>query len=150
SQFPVDVFPPKVASFVRRVAAAIGCPLDFVGVPVLVVSGAAAGAARSVRVKAGWFEKPSLYAVIVSRPGTTKSPALRAVMTPLYDEQARVYEAYKAANREYEQGLADYKDPKRHKADDAPELGPPPQPPVLRHVFASDTTVEGLAANLEE
>src|SRR5262245_4580778 len=44
--FPVDVFPGPVASFVRKVAAAMGCPRDFPGLGTLVVSGAAIGAAR--------------------------------------------------------------------------------------------------------
>src|SRR5436309_11552169 len=47
--FPVEVFPEPVAIFVRRVAAAMGCPIDFPAVAALVVSAAAVGAARSLR-----------------------------------------------------------------------------------------------------
>ena len=33
--FPVEVFPAPLASFVREAAAALPCPPDFVGVPML-------------------------------------------------------------------------------------------------------------------
>jgi hypothetical protein len=148
--FPVDVFPATVAAFARRVAAAMGCPIDFIGVAILVVSGAAIGAARALQLKGGWVEKPGLYAVVVARPGTTKTPALRAVMEPIYEEQDRLYQDHKAARTKYEEGLAAFKEARRSRDDDQPKPGPPDEPPPLRHLFASDTTVEGLAANLEE
>jgi hypothetical protein len=145
--FPVEVFPQAVAGFARRVAAAMGCPLDFIGLAVLVISGAAVGAARSLQVKGGWFEKPGLYAVIVSRPGTTKTPALRAVMQPLYEEQDRLYQEHKAAVRQHKQDVEAYKQAQRNQE---PGAGPPEEPPPLRHLFASDTTVEELANNLKD
>src|SRR5262249_54527952 len=144
--FPVEVFPVKVAKFVRRVAAAMRCPADFPGLGVLVVSGAAIGAARALQLKGGWLEKPGLYAVIVNRPGTTKTPALRAVMAPVYDEQDRLYENHKAAVKRYEEDLEAYKGAlrTRRKDEQEPEPEPPAEPLPLRHLFASDTTVESL------
>jgi hypothetical protein len=53
--FPVEVFPTAVAEFIRSVAAAIGCPPDFVGLPLLVVAGAAIGRTVSLRLKKGYF-----------------------------------------------------------------------------------------------
>jgi hypothetical protein len=148
--FPIGVFPERVATFARHVAAAMRCPIDFLGVAVLVVLAAAIGAARSLQVKGGWHEKPGLYAVIVAKPGTTKTPALRAVMAPIYEYQDKLYQDYKAARQKYEEDLATYKDARRHHDDDQPKPEPPAEPPPLRHLFANDTTVEGLAANLEE
>src|SRR5262245_40131840 len=58
--FPIDVFPEKVARYARRGAEAMGCPVDFLGVSILVVSGAAIGAARCVQVKGGWVEMPGM------------------------------------------------------------------------------------------
>src|SRR5262245_53584502 len=107
--FPIGVFPQRVANFARRVAAAMRCPIDFLGVAILVVSAAAIGAARSLQVKGGWYEKPGLYAVIVAKPGTTKTPALRAVMSPIYEAQDKLYEDYKAAVKKYKDGLDAYK-----------------------------------------
>jgi hypothetical protein len=148
--FPVDVFPEPVARFARRVAAAMSCLVDFLGVAILVVSGAAIGAARSLRVKGGWFEKPGMYAVIVSRPGTTKTPALRAVMKPIYEEQDRLYQDYRAALQKYAEDTEAYKQAKRNHEEGVPSPAAPAEPPPLRHLFAADTTVEELANNLQE
>jgi hypothetical protein len=147
--FPVDVFPASVAQFVRSVAAATQCPVDFPGLAALVIAGAAIGAARALLVKPAWIEKPGLYAAIVSRPGTTKTPALKAVMRPIYDEQDRLYEQYKAKLKTYKKDLANYKRALSKLEEGSPEPEPPTEP-ILRHLFASDTTVEGLGAILEE
>jgi hypothetical protein len=149
-EFPVEVFSPKVENYIRRVATAMGCPIDFVALAALVNCGAAIGAARSLRLKGGYFEKPGLYAVIISRPGTAKTPALKAVMKPIYEQQDRLYEEYKAARKQYEQELETYKEAKRKHKDEEPEPKQPEEPAGLRHIFVNDTTVESLAANLEE
>jgi hypothetical protein len=139
--FPLDVFPGPVANFARRVSAAMGCPVDFPGLGILVVAGAAIGAARSVQVKGGWHEKPGMFAVIVSRPGTTKTPALRAVMAPIYEEQDRLYQDHLAAlNKSEEEAIL----------PDKPPGSRPDKPPPMRHLFAADTTVEELANNLKD
>src|SRR5262245_33676535 len=132
--FPVEVFPAKVARFARRVAAAMGCPIDFVGLAILVVGGAAIGAARALRVKGGWLEMPGLYAVAVGRPGTVKTPALRAVMRPIYDEQVRLYEEYRAALKQYRKDLQKYEIAMRRRGGE-PEPECPDEPAPLRHVF---------------
>jgi hypothetical protein len=148
--FPIDVFPEKVAAFARRVAAAMRCPIDFIGLAVLVVSGSAVGAARSLKAKGGWYEKAMLYAGIVSRPGTTKTAALKAVMQPVFQEQDRLYEDHKAAQKKFEQDLEGYKEAKRNPRDDQPGPVLPESPSPMRHVFVNDTTIESLAANLAE
>jgi len=101
--FPTDVFPSPVADFVRRVAASVGCPEDFPGVAALVVGGAAAGAARCLELKKGWLEMPGLFAVVVSRPGTAKTPALQAVMAPVHEAQDRAYREHQEAVRVYQE-----------------------------------------------
>jgi hypothetical protein len=146
--FPAEVFPTRVANFVRRVSAAMACPVDFPALGALVVSASAVGAARSLEVKGGWAEKPGMYAVIVSKPGTTKTPALRTVMAPIYEAQDRLHEEHKAAVRKYREDMEAYR-----QAAQAPEAGGPPperpaEPGAMPHLFAVDTTTEALARNL--
>jgi hypothetical protein len=125
----------------------MGCAVDFPAVATLVVAGAAIGAARSIKIKGGWHEKPGIYAVIVSPPGTAKTPALRAVMNPIYEEQDRLYQGHRTAVSDYQQAMEEYKQAKGGK--DELVLDRPTEPPPLRHIFANDTTVEALAGNLE-
>src|SRR5262249_49182562 len=112
-----------------------------------VVAGAAIGAARALRVKGGWHERPGMYAVVVSPPGTTKTAALRTVMGPVYEAQERLWVHYQAAQRRYR---ADLRDCKRAPKDVYPPGALPEEPPPLRHVFVADTTVEELANNLKD
>src|SRR5262249_32192615 len=148
--FPVEVFPEVVARFTRRVAAAMGCPIDFIGVAVMVISGAAIGAARSVQVKPGWDEKPGMYAVIVSRPGTTKTPARRAIMPPVELERDRLYQDPQAALRKYREDVEAYRRPQRDPEDGAPSPARPVEPRPMRHLFVNDCTVEALGHNLSD
>ncbi len=87
--FPVEALPGPLAEYARATARAVGCPVDFVGLPMLVLAGAAVGASRMLRVKAGWEERPALYGVAVGRPGSGKSAALWGVVRPVLDEDER-------------------------------------------------------------
>jgi len=152
--FPVEVFPSVVRRFVEQVSKATGCPTDFPAVAALVVSGAAIGAARGLCVKRGWVEQPGMYAAIVAPPGRVKTPALKAVMTPIYETQDLLRQEYRAEVARYREELEAYKRAQRRAPDEIEEIlrepsGSPSEPPPLRHLFSSDTTVEALAVNLE-
>jgi hypothetical protein len=101
--FPTDVLPEPLARYVREGAKAMGCPEDYLAVPMLVVAGAAIGGSRVLEVKPGWREAPCLYAAVVGDPGTTKSPALKAVLGP-FEERQRELE------REHEEALKVFRD----------------------------------------
>ena len=104
----------------------MGCSIDFPGLGILVVSGAAVGGARCLRIKSGWDESPSLYAAIVGDPGAVKTPALRAVMAPIHAEQARIYREHKAAQERFENDLEAFKRAQR----DGDESGLAPDEPT--------------------
>src|SRR5262245_56168250 len=139
--------PGPLARFAWRVAAAMNCPIDFPAVGMLVVAAAAIGTARSISPKGGWYEKPGLYAAVVGRPGTAKTPALREVMGPYFEEQERLQQDHFAAVRKYERDLEAFKG--RGRDDDGAGPSKPAKPPPLRHLFVADTTVEALASNLQ-
>jgi hypothetical protein len=79
----------------------MGCPEDYVAVPMLVLAGLAIGATRRVALKAGWAESACLYAAVVGSPGTTKSPVLKAVVAPVEARQRRLEAEYDEAMEEY-------------------------------------------------
>src|SRR5262249_30567542 len=93
--FPVDVLPRALGAFVEAGAAALQCPADYVGVPLLALAGAAIWASRALEVKPGWTERPALYAAVVGPPGSAKTPALKLAAGPIYAEQARLHEIYR-------------------------------------------------------
>jgi Protein of unknown function (DUF3987) len=72
--FPVAVFPAPLRQFMHEVAAALPCPPDFVGVPLLAVLGTAIGSSRVLEVKPGWREGPRLFTAVVADPGSKNRP----------------------------------------------------------------------------
>jgi hypothetical protein len=151
--FPVEVFPAALVRFVDEVAAALGCPKDFVALPVLVLAGAALGASRALEVKPGWWERPALYAAVVGRPGTAKSPALKAAAAPIYALQQRLKATYDQAAAVHEEKLAEYELHSRRRKDviDVYAPGPGrPVPPILQSLYCADATVESLAPLLRD
>lgn len=152
ARFPLEVFPTPVAKFVEQVARSAGCPIDFPGVAALVIAGAAVGAARGSCIKGGWVEQPGMYAAIVAAPGRAKTPALKAVMNPIFEEQDRLRQDYRAAMDRYQEELAAYRNSQRNgDVDDlmAEPAGPPVKPAPMRHLFTTDSTVEALAVTLD-
>ena len=147
--FPTDVFPGPLADYAQKVAAALGCPIDYAAVAMLAVASAAIGLARSINVKGNWFERAGLYAVVVGNPSTAKSPALKTVLKPLFEEQERLYADHTAARRRYEEELEQHtRGAKQARGEDEPPAKPVPPPP-LRQLFVNDATVEALAVTLQ-
>jgi hypothetical protein len=164
--FPLASLPGPLADFVDCVSAALACPADFVAVPLLAIAGGAVGASRALELHPGWTERPSVYAAIIGRPGSAKSPALKAVASPVYSRQNRLKADYDAATEQYEQDLAAYTAEMKRRGgavtrggrairvhdpeNDSPLEDPPEKPkkPSLQRVYASDTTVEALAPAL--
>lgn len=147
--FPLDVLPEALRSMVTRVSDALNCPPDFIATGMMTTAGAAIGAARSVRVKQNWFERPALYAVIVSRPGTTKTPALKFVMAPIYRAQDRAHQEYREAQARHLEGVKQFKR-RENQADGPLDEDEPEPPPPMRHHYASDTTQEALVKLLQD
>ena len=147
--FPLAALPPSLGRLVREAATSIGCPPDFIGVPMLVTLGAAIGNSYELKVKEGWFESPTLYGAVVADPGDKKTPALKVATAPARRRQA-------ALKREYDEEMRDYYAEKRQWevdkkcARDNNEPAPPePEEPTMRRVTVNDVTVEALADILE-
>ena len=101
--FPVDVLPDPAARLVIEGADAIGCPRDFLGVPMLAVAAGTIGRSASLMLKDGYFAGATLYVGCVGPPSDGKTPALKAVAAAvraiddkLAAEHAQAMERWKA------------------------------------------------------
>jgi Protein of unknown function (DUF3987) len=81
--FPVEVLPEPVRLFVEEGARSLGCPLDYLAVPALVVAGAALGKACRLSLTPTHQQQAALFGLVVGPPGSGKSPALALVLWPL-------------------------------------------------------------------
>jgi hypothetical protein len=134
--FPLEVLPDPAARLVLEGADAIGCPPDFLGLPVLAVAGGAIGRSVSLMLKGGYFASSTIYAACVGPPSDGKTPAMKMVAAAV----RRIDEALEA-----EQGRA-----LERWREEASKAGPEgkktkaPPPPKPRRIDVDDITMEAL------
>jgi len=140
--FPIDVFPLLLQKYCREVAESTHAPDDFVGVSMLTTAGAAVGQSVNIRLKRRWTEPPLSYCVLVADPGKAKTPAIRSVVRPLAEIDARLRDESRRARERWEEARRLYgKDPK----------APPPGPePPQRRAVVKDITRESLCVVLAD
>lgn len=125
-QFPFHLLPPVVTDLVHAVAESVYCPPDYPAVAALAAASSAIGAAFTVQVKADFVQGAGLYCCIVGDPSVKKSPPIRHVLKPIVREQVGRVERMDRDN----------------------------PPAMYAHgegeIYVGDTTVEGLAALLQQ
>ncbi len=136
--FPSDVLPASAARLVIEGAAAIGCPPDFLGLPVLAVAGGVIGRSVALLLKHGYFVGSTIYAACIGPPSDGKTPALKAVAAA-----ARAID--NQLEGEYAQAFERWKSETAAKPKDT-RTPPPPKP---RRIDIDDATIEVLPMILE-
>src|SRR5215216_4850200 len=147
--FPVDTLPKQCKRLTVEAAAAIGCPPEFVAIPMLVMLGCAIGNARRVRLKGGWTEGATLYAAVVADPGEKKTPAYKVAVEAAVKAQAAMRSHYREKKDEHARELREYEVDKASARKDGEPAPPPPQEPLMHRALVEDTTIEALAGVLE-
>lgn len=131
--FPLEALPPVARTFVADGAAALGCPPDFVVVPLFGFIGALIGNSRTLRLKRGFEVLPSFWMGVVGRPGTVKTPALNLSRRLLDVLQQESWKTFKTDFDTWLDGKPTDRGPK----------------PIPEHFFATDTTTEAIAHALQ-
>lgn len=149
--FPTHTLPGPVGAFTAAAAEAIGCDPSFIALPLLACLGRAIGNKRVIRLKSTWKEPAIIWAAIIGKSGTHKTPALQAAMQFLQRKESESFSAHAEAAEKYEQELAGYdrdlaKWKKLRNSSDSPPRKP--EPPPCNRFLTSDTTIEALAALL--
>jgi hypothetical protein len=130
--FPLDTLPRDVQAFVRTVADAIHCPLDYVAMPLLVYASAAIGNSACLEIKRGWREYARFWLAIVGDPGDKKSPALAAVHRMIEDLQRAHHATWETERERW-----------RREGSEGSE-------PPLTQLYTSDATIEALGDLLHD
>ncbi len=107
-EFPVGAMPAACQRLVREAAAAIGCPPDFVALPMLTTLSSAIGNSRVVKLKAGWEESATIYGAVIADPGEKKTPSMKVAVEPAVKQQAAFRETYREKQDEYKRELRQY------------------------------------------
>jgi hypothetical protein len=132
--FPTDVFPEQVRRLVKESAWANNCPPDFIGVQVLALAGGAVANSRRLVIKGTHIQSACLYAGIICRPGTGKTPASEVLHAPFIKRQRKMIDAWREELKEW-------------KESEDPDKGPKPKCP---RIYIEDTTTESAKIVLAE
>ena len=94
--FNDTMLPEGLREWVRDIALRMQCPPDFAAVGAVIAASALIGARVLVQPKAkdDWRVTPNLWGVVVGRPATMKSPALKEVLRPIRRIEAQRREAH--------------------------------------------------------
>ncbi|QDT75577.1 YfjI family protein [Lacipirellula limnantheis] len=148
--FPTEALPGPVGAYVVAAATAIGCDPSFIALPMLACLARAIGNKRIIRLKRTWTEPAIVWAAIIGKSGTHKTPALQAAMQFLQLREKLSLAAHADALAKHEQDLAlydrDFGEWRRSKSSDPPPWKP--EPPRCNRMLTSDATIEALAALL--
>jgi hypothetical protein len=147
--FPVEAMPKESRELIREAAAAIGCPPEFVAVPMLAALSSAIGNSRVIELKRGWIEGAAIYAAIVADPGEKKTPAAKVALDPAVRKQASLRQDYREELEKYEQDMREYEVQRKDARQEGRAADAPPQPPSMKRTLVEDTTVEALAVVLQ-
>ena len=149
--FPSDTLPEPVRGFVVAAAKAIGCDPSYIALPLLACLARAIGNKRVIRLKRSWTEPAVIWAAIIGKSGTQKTPALQAATGSLLKRQTEAMAGNAEKEKDYEQAMAEYKKEmsfwrNKKTTENAPWE---PERPKCERFVASDITIEALASLLD-
>lgn len=98
--FPIRVFPEPIRGFVQTISKQLSVDPSMVALPVLAGLAGAIGTSRRVHPWGTWQEFPAVWAAVVARTGSLKTPAMRAALAPLQDIQTARWKARKQVEKE--------------------------------------------------
>ena len=146
--FLIGLLPKDIGAYVEDVAERMSCPVDFPGIAAIVVLSAAIGSRIHCKPYANgtWCVPAGAWGMLVSPPGTIKSPPASEVLRPLKQLD-------KLAAAQYTKDIEQYDIDKQiyeNAVKAAIKVGarsagqPPPVEPVMTRYLVNDSTYEML------
>jgi hypothetical protein len=139
--FPLEVLPDPVRRLAKESAWANNCPPDFIGVQALALAGGAIANSRRLLIKGTHIQSACLYAGIVCRPGTGKTPSAETLHAPFIKRQREMIDAWRKELEEWKK--AGEKEKGKEKQDRGPK-------PICPRIYIEDTTTESAKIVLAE
>ncbi len=130
NKFPIEVFPKFYQEFINELGKTQDFNKEYLSIALLYVTSVAVGNKIQLRVNSNWVETASIYAAIVGKSGDGKTPAIKTMLSPLYEIDKKYYEIYQAEKKEYD-AIGQDDDSSINK-------------PLLKQCLMSDFTIEAL------
>lgn len=122
--FPLTTLPPLLADYVSLLARQKSIPVDFPATSLLAITGGIIGRQRQLCMRPGqrWVESANVWAILVGRPSTKKSPTLRELFVPIGSLEKAAQSEYKAAFDAYKSLEKTTKEAKKNVHEEEPRM----------------------------
>lgn len=135
-EFPIDIFPEPIQSYIMECHYKLDSNIDFMGSSLIWTISLIIGNSLQVEVKKGWMESASIWLAVVGRAGLGKTPSINNIIHPLERINSREIKRYL---KEYEQ-YEFYENLTKKEKEDYPEV----KKPKKSQFIANDITIEAL------
>ena len=132
---PLDAFPEKIREIVLDLSRYENFNVEYTVSIILSAVATAIGNSCHIRIKGEWKTAPSLYMMLVGRPGLGKTPPLGFIYRPVSEQDDRMFEKFNEEWTEYEKSMAP-----GSRQDDSVR----PRKPRLVTTVISDFTPEAM------
>ena len=103
---PLDAFPDKIQEIILNLARYENFNVEYTASIILSAVATAIGNSCHIRIKGEWKTCPSIYMMLVGRPGLGKTPPLGFVYKPINEYDDRLHEKYNEEYDEYERSMS--------------------------------------------
>lgn len=163
-----ELIPEPYRDWLADIAERMQCPLDFVAVTAIVMTGTVIGAGCGIKPKRedDWLVIPNLWGGVIGHPSRLKSPSISEAMNPLSMLERRANKEHDDAESERDAEIAAYearksalKDSMRKNASKPDELEKTkreyaalaePNPPGWTRYRTNDATIEKMSELLRD
>ena len=137
---PLEVFPARIQELVLNLARYENFNVEYTASILLSAVATAIGNSYRIRIKGEWKTSPSIYMMLVGRPGLGKTPPLGFLYRPIREYDDRMYEKYNEEWNAYEKALASSGNRRGGAAEECTLL----RKPQLVTTVISDFTPEAM------
>ena len=95
TSLPLEVFPQQIQNIIFLLAHYENFNIEYVVAIILSVIATAIGNACHILVKGSWEISPSIYMMLIGRPGLGKTPPLNFLYKPIRERDRVNYQKYK-------------------------------------------------------
>ena len=103
---PLDAFPEKIREIILDLSRYENFNVEYTASIILSAVATAIGNSCHIRIKGEWKTAPSLYMMLVGRPGLGKTPPLGFIYRPVSEQDDRMFEKFNEEWTEYEKSMA--------------------------------------------
>ena len=137
---PLEVFPARIQELILNLARYENFNVEYTASILLSAVATAIGNSCRIRIKGEWKTSPSIYMMLVGRPGLGKTPPLGFLYKPIREHDDRMYEKYNEEWNAYEKALASSGTRRGGEAEECTLL----RKPQLVTTVISDFTPEAM------